>query len=192
MTPEVSDTAKEVASTLEKAGIPTKLEEIDGDPSAINDAIKNKNRDYDLLITGVNLGFLGTYAFPYFHSGQSGSGYNFSKLRNPSLDILLEDLKGRDMPKVAREEDEMRINDILRKEAVIAPISAQYTPYYIDKNMKEIHPVGILPSSTFLFNIIESSYIKETHIVRIESKSVNGFLDWFLSHTKDLLGFTPP
>ncbi len=172
LTPEVSDTAKEVSGVLESAGIATTIEDIENSPDAINNTTKNGNKSYDILVTGVNLGFLGTYVFPYFHSGQSENGYNFSKLRNPSLDILLEDLKSRDMPKEARERNETRIIELLRKESVIAPISAEYTPYFIDKNIKEIHTVRILPSATFLFSILEPSYIKETHIIRIESKSV--------------------
>ncbi|MFZ4461216.1 MAG: hypothetical protein ACOYN2_01360 [Patescibacteria group bacterium] len=96
------------------------------------------------------------------------------------------------MPKEARERTETRIIEFLKKEAVIAPISAEYTNYFLDKGIKEARPTTILPTGTFLFDVLTPSYIKETHIIRIESKSIKGFFGWFIQHTQELFGIQNP
>lgn len=92
--PEISVVSQTVVQELEKIGFTVDFQELESSSASLNEIKEYETKKtYDIFITGVNLGYLGTYAMPYFHSGQAQNGFNFSLLRNPTLDILLEELR---------------------------------------------------------------------------------------------------
>ncbi len=86
-----------ITNILSDRGFEVENRVISPDAESIRSLLKGGSKNYDILITGVNLGFMGNYLFPYLHSGQSENGFNFSKIRNPNLDILLEELKNKEL-----------------------------------------------------------------------------------------------
>lgn len=98
LSPEITTLATEIEKNLDLIGVKVVLHEIQ--PGEIESAVKDGKKEYDLLLTGVNLGLLGYNIFPFFHSGQAEKGFNFSKIKDVALDVLLEELKGKDLGKV--------------------------------------------------------------------------------------------
>ena len=183
LTPSVTNLTNTVAENLKKYGIRTQVEILENTPESIDSITKGENKNADIFITGVNLGYLGTYIFPYFHSGQAEDGYNFSRLRSPGLDVLLEELKSKDLPETALKRTEEGITDILRSEAVIVPLEANSIQYAIDKNVNDFKELDWIPSAIFLSDLIEKSYIKKAYIIQGDQKSMRGFIKWFILHS---------
>lgn len=173
VTPEIANTAVDIVNGLQKHGIKVQLESIDADLEAISQSKKGETKNYDLLLTGVNLGYFGTYLFPHFHSGQAEDGLNFAKLRDIELDILLETLKTKNVTGEKRTKMESDIIRLLRNDAVIAPLYAMPSPYFIDKNVKNVKEARILPSSPALHSLIEDTYINENRIIDMQNKSAH-------------------
>ena len=115
---------------------------------------------------------------PYFHSGQAQNGFNFSLIRNPALDILLEELKTKDLAIEGRTRTFEKINDILKKESVLVPIGTSPLTSFIDKNIQDFKMPIFLPSPIFIDSTILRSYINKTYIVQFETKTVRGFFEW--------------
>lgn len=124
------------------------------------EAKKATSKTYDLFVAGVNLGYLGTYMSPYFHSGQVQNGFNFALLRNPNLDPLLEELASKYLPKENKDRIFSKVTEILRKEQALIPLQMNRTEYIIDSLVKDFTPVNYMPSVRFLKESIIGSYIK--------------------------------
>lgn len=179
---EISDISKEIVAGLEKIGFTIQLEEIESSAESLITAKNYESKNYDIFVTGINLWYIGTYIMPYFHSWQSQNGFNFSLIRNPTLDILLEELKTKDLSTEGRVRAFEKINDILKKESVLVPIGTSPLKLFIDKNIQDFHVPNFLPSPVFIDSAILGSYINKTYIVRLETKSVQGFFDWCYDH----------
>ena len=128
-------TAQYIQSSLKNIGIQLNLF-----PVSLNGLVAtlgNKN-DYDMVLAGVHLGYFDDNIFPYFHSSQAKSGYNFAQIRKTSLDILLEELKANITDLTRAEEIQQKVVDILNEEQVVKTL---YTPrgYLLaDKKIKNI------------------------------------------------------
>ncbi len=169
---EVLDSSKKAVELLKSIGFTVTFEEIENSPTAITEAVKGASKNYDILITGVNLGFLGTYVSPYFHSGQAQNGYNFGLLRNPSLDVLLEELRTRDLSIENRVRIFEKINEILKKESVLVPFGTTPLNYFIDTNVRDFRIPRLLPSAIYIDTSILPSYLKKTYVIQFEKKSI--------------------
>lgn len=183
---EIAPMADSIAKTLENAGIGVEKTAIPAEE--FQTVVKEGKKDYDLLLTGVNLGLLGYNVFPFFHSGQAEVGFNFSKVKNPDLDVLLEELKSKDLQEEGLRSVRERILAILKREAVVLTLTRPAVPYSIDRNVKNAKIVDTLPASSYLFDVLEPSYVKENRLADFKSKTVSGFLDWFRAA---LVGRTP-
>jgi hypothetical protein len=53
--------------------------------------LRSGNKDYDMILVGINLGYFDYNLFPYLHSSQIKTGFNLGKIKKLSLDILLEE-----------------------------------------------------------------------------------------------------
>lgn len=131
-----------------------------------------------MIITGINLGLFDYNIFPYFHSGQAKVGFNFSKLKNISLDVLLEELRSRQLDPERLTALKTQILDILKKESVVKPLYSPFYPISIDKNLKGIGDTEHLPYVSHLFDVIKNGYIKESRTINSKNKSIFGFIQW--------------
>lgn len=154
------------------------MSEVDGSIENITNATKRGNKNYDILVTGVNLGYMGTYISPYLHSGQVQDGFNFALLRNQGLDILLEELSTRNITGGAKTQIFSKINTILRKEAVLLPIGAIEYQFFVDKLVRDFSEVSLLLRAREISSSIRESYLGQQYIVNFNNKSLSGFIQW--------------
>lgn len=176
--PDTTELGRIVARELKTLGIQANEKAVTS--VEIQDMITKGEKNYDLLITGINLGLFEYNIAPFFHSGQAKTGFNFSKLKNLSLDMLLEELKSRQLETEALKSIETKILDILKSEAVIKTFYSPYNIVYIDRNLKNTTFVENMPYAYCVYDVIQNSYIKENREMVTTNKSLFGFLQWIL------------
>lgn len=179
LAPEIAVMADQISTSLEAVGIA--VEKTAVSPEDFETVVKEGKKDYDLLLTGVNLGLMGYNVFPFFHSGQAQIGFNFSKIKNPDLDTLLEELKSKDLGEEGLRAVRERVLAILKREAVVLTFTRPAVPYSIDRGVRKAHIVETLPTSSYLFDVLENSYAKESRLADFNTKSVSGYFGWFKS-----------
>lgn len=124
---------------------------------------------------------MGYNVFPFFHSGQAQVGFNFSKIKNPDLDSLLEELKSKDLKEEGLRAVRDRVLAILKNEAVVLTLTRPAVPYSIDRGVRKARIVETLPTSSYLYDVLEDSYVKESRLADFSTKSVSGYFGWFKS-----------
>ena len=68
--------------------------------------------------------------------------------------------------------------DIFKKEAIVKTFYSPYSFFYIDKNIKNVLNVDLLPYRYYAYDVIKNSYIKEDRIIDFSKKSVTDFISW--------------
>lgn len=155
--PELIKTANNIKEQWEKYGIEIEVKTYDA--SAIKRVITN--RDFDILLFGVQLGGI-LEPTPFYHSSQRvDPGLNLSLYQSTKADEIIE--------KIRTLENEERLNALSELEALIiedAPVIPLYAPnyhYIINKNLKGFTIEKIVdPSKRFVE--INKWYIKEKRI----------------------------
>jgi len=169
---ELEQTAIFIQNSLKELWI--ELELIPIEISTISKILSNKEW-YDMILTWVNLWYFDFNIFPYFHSSQVKNWYNFSNIKKTSLDILLEELKAN----IYNEEKTLQIQNkvisILKEEQVVKTLYTPKINLLVDKNIKNIDMIEILPNKSLRSYILNSSYIKEEKIINFEDKSILNF-----------------
>jgi hypothetical protein len=164
-----------IKSDLEKAGIVVISDELDQESVSklANEGVKN----YDVFLGGIHLGILADNIFPFFFSGQSAKGYNFSRIKNPRLDGLL-GLMRNTILTTEKEGWEQEIRSILSDEAAIVPLFR--TPYMvlIDQNINNEATLAIIPDFSFLTQLTSRSYVREEYSINFEKKSLRNYGAW--------------
>lgn len=179
--PYMKSTAETIQASLQSLGINVELKELaNEDVQAI---ITNGDKNYDMILTGINLGLFDYNLFPFFHSGQANKGFNFSKVKNIALDILLEKLKSSQINSDSLKHIQSETLDILKKENVFLPLYSPYHTFFIDKNLKDTQMVPVIPYSSSLYDIGEHMYIKEDRHIDWTKKGLLDGLNWIKSHT---------
>ena len=135
-----------------------------------------------MIITGINLGIFEYNLFPFFHSGQSKVGFNLAKLKDVNLDVLLEELKSRQVEESRLIVLKKQILDILKKEAVIKTLYSPYTTVFIDRNLKNTLESERLPYAQYAFDVIKPAHIKEARSLNITNKTLFGLIAWIRTH----------
>ncbi len=155
--PELIKTANDIKEQWGKYGIEIEVKTYDA--SAIKRVITN--RDFDILLFGVQLGGI-LEPTPFYHSSQRvDPGLNLSLYQSTKADEIIE--------KIRTLENEERLNALSELEALIiedAPVIPLYAPkdhYIINKNLKGFTIEKIVdPSKRFVE--INKWYIKEKRI----------------------------
>ncbi len=130
---------------------------------------------YDMIITGINLWYFDFNIFPYMHSSQAESGYNFSNLKRTSLDLLLEELKSNIYWEERINEIQQSVSDILKEEQVVKTLYTPKINLLIDKNIKNTSFIDYIPNKALRSYIINEAYIREERNINLENKSTLGF-----------------
>ena len=170
--------AEYIKNKLENLGIQINLQAIS--IKSLTESLKKEEKNYDLLITWINLWYFDFNIFPYFHSSQAKSWYNFSKIKKLSLDQILEELKSHNLWKDKLKLLERKINDILKKEAVFKPL---FTPLYsnlVDKNIQWYSLPQKLPSEIYRFDPLINSYILRKKIINHDNKSIKNYFKYLI------------
>lgn len=168
--------ATEIANNIKTLGIDVQLTALSTD--YLQTIISKGEKQYSMILTGINLGLFDYNIFPFLHSGQAEKGFNFAKLKNVALDILLERLKSSQLNSESLKFIESQIMEILKKENVFVPLYSPYNTFYIDKNLKQFKTAPVLPYSSSLYDIGENIYLKEKFTIKFAGKSVSGIIAW--------------
>ncbi len=155
--PELVNIANNIKEQWEKYGIKIEVKTYDSD--AIKEIITN--RDFDILLFGVQLGGV-IMPTPFYHSSQIVSpGLNLSGYQNEEADRLIEKIRGL--------EGSERLDALRELEALIiedAPVIPLYAPNYyytINKDLKGFTTEKIVdPSKRFVE--VNKWYIKEKRV----------------------------
>ncbi len=142
--------------------------------------VLSDKKQYDMILTGINLGYFNYNIFPYFHSSQAKNWYNFSNIKKTSLDILLEDLKSENKNNDNINEIEWKINNIFKKEQILKTLYTPKINLLIDKNIKNVSIPERLANKDERRKIYNTMYIKEEKIIKFENK-------WFFDFIKYLI-----
>lgn len=179
---EMEKTAVYIKNSLENIGINVKLR-----PIALNQLkqIIGKEKEYDMILAGINLGYFPFNLFPYFHSSQVKNWYNFSNIRKTSLDILLEELKWDTLPRTRIEPIQKKVLEILEKEQVIKTLYTPKINILIDKNIKNTTLKQYLPNKSLRSEILSNMYILDKKIINFENKSLKDFLTFIIKKLND-------
>lgn len=148
------------------------------DQKKIESIVKKWEKEYDLLLTWVNHWFYYYNITPFFHSWQAKEGFNFSKIKNTHLDLLLEKLKSSNLSQEKLNSIEKESLDVLRNEAVIKTFYNPYSVFYVDKNLKDVNYVEMFPNAYYTYDTIKNSYIMENWIINYSNKNLIDFINW--------------
>jgi hypothetical protein len=129
-----------------------------------------------MILSWVNLWYFKFNIFPYFHSSQSKSGYNFSNIKKTSLDLLLEELKSNILNEEKVKELETKVLDILKDEQIIKTLYTPKNNLLVDKNLKIEKAYENLPAKYLRSYVLNYSYTKDEKIINYENKSFISFL----------------
>ena len=186
---ELEKTAAYIKTSLESIGIHVKLS-----PIALNQLKQVMWKElsspwewkrYDMILAGINLWYFPFNLFPYLHSSQVKSGYNFSNIRKTSLDILLEELKWDTLPKTSIEPIQKKILQILEKEQILKTLYTPKIDILIDKNIKNTSLQEYIPNKSLRSEIFNNMYILDKKIINFENKSLKNFLIFIIEKLND-------
>ena len=144
-------------------------------------SLREWEKNYDLLIAWINLGYFDFNIFPYFHSSQAKLWYNFSKIKKLSLDQILEELKSYNLWEKKLKLLENKINKILKQEAIFKPL---FTPLYsnlIDKNIQWYNLPKKIPSEIYRFDPLIKSYVLKKKIINYDNKSIINYFKYLFN-----------
>ena len=174
---ETTDTVNFIENSLKELWIT-----VVSSPFDLKDLAKiMSNKDeYDMILAWIHLWYLNSNLFPYLHSSQAKTWYNFSNIRKTSLDLLVEELKENIYTEEKTLEIEKKVLDILRNEQVLKTLYTPKINLLVDKNIKIEKAYSSLPYKSERSSILENAYIKEEKILDLTDKSFIGFFKFLL------------
>ncbi len=179
--PYMKNLATEIANRLKTLGVDVVIKTLSTDD--LQTIISKGEKQYSMILTGINLGLFDYNIFPFLHSWQAEKGFNFAKLKDIGLDILLERLKSSQFNSDSLKIIESQILEILKKDNVFAPLYSPYNTLYVDKNLKQFNISPVLPYSSSIYDLGENSYLKEQFTIQFAWKSLLWFMEWMKQHT---------
>ncbi len=170
----ISDTVNFIKESIENAGI--KINIIESSVASLTNDLRKEDAPYDMVVIWVNLGYLDFNMFPYLHSSQAESGYNFSNIKNLSLDILLEEMKWNNLSNTKILELEEKIWEILKEEQILKTLYSPKLKLLVDKNIENYSLASYMPDDIYRLNPLINSYISKKKTIDKENKSSPGFV----------------
>ncbi|EKE27671.1 MAG: hypothetical protein ACD_3C00174G0003 [uncultured bacterium (gcode 4)] len=174
------DLAEKIKNELKIIWIDVNIKETD--QKRTENIVKWWEKNYDMILTWVNHGLYYYNISPFFHSGQAKEWFNFSKIKNIPLDVLLEKLKSSTLSDEKLSSIEKESLFVLKNEAVVKTFYSPYSVFYVDKNLKNIDKAEMFPYSYNTHEAIKNSYIKEDWVIDYTKKSLLWFLSWITNH----------
>lgn len=142
----------------------------------LNNKILNNQKNYDMILAWIDLWYFDFNIYPYFHSSQSKSWYNFSNIKNLNLDILLEELKSNNLTSTKRLEIQKKVLDLLNEKNIVKSLYSKENIFLVDKNIKKFKLENSITSITNLTLPILDSYIVSEKTPDFSQKSIYDFL----------------
>jgi len=138
----------------------------------------NTKTDYDMILVWINLWIFNFNIFPYFHSSQAQQWYNFTNLKKTNIDILLEELKWKNLSKDKIKELEKKVLDILKQDQIIKVLYTPIITNQVDKNIKNYSLPNAIPNKSTRLQAIYDSYLLEEKFINLENKSLYNFIKY--------------
>ena len=174
-------TSEIIQKTLEENGIKLELREIS--TGNLNTLLVEKKKNYDMLLAWVNLSYFDFNIYPYFHSSQIESGYNFTNFRKLDLDIVLEELKSKLLTQDKITLLESKALKIIHENHLAKTIYTPILSNLIDKNIKGYNLSKNIPENIYRFEPLQKSYVKEEKRVITENK----WVIWYIKYLFETL-----
>lgn len=178
--PQSTETyAKNIDTALRLLGIKTEL--ISYNPKEIQTLIMSGERNYDILVIGISVEWsLANIGQLFGNNGSKNSNLNFSSIENRSLETLFSELRWTtDLNKVQNIEQD--ISKIMNTESFFIPVSSPYHRIWVDRNIKGIPQVDLVPDIVSFVDVFINTSIKENYIRDMQNKNISGFFSWILS-----------
>lgn len=144
----------------------------------LNKKILSGEKDYDMLLLGIDLWYFHYNVYPYYHSSQAKSGYNFSNVKNLNLDILLEELKSNILSKEKNKELQMKIKEILTEKQIVRPLYTKENIVLIDNNIKNFTLPNQMASDFAVTDRLLDSYITSEKNIQFSQKNLSDFIQF--------------
>lgn len=144
--------------------------------NALLASISDWSKDYDIIIAWIDLGYFDFNLFPYFHSSQAKNWNNFSNIKKPELDILLEELKENNLSEKKRDLLKNKVLEILSKEHIVKTIYSPCLYYLTDKNIKNFKKVEHTPDMDLRKKWYLNAYITFKKQARSEERWLISFI----------------
>lgn len=174
---ETLDTVKFIEESMKELWI--KINPFPFSISELPKVISNKD-NYDIILTGIHLGYLNSNLFPYLHSSQAKNGYNFSNIKKPALDLLVEEIKENIYTEEKTKEIQDKILKILKDEQVLKTLYTPKINLLIDNSIKIEKINSSIPYKSEKNFILENAYIKEEKVIDLSDKSISWFFKFLL------------
>lgn len=171
--------AKNIDKALHLLGIKTEL--IPHNPKDIQTLIANGERKYDILVIGISVeSSLSSIGQLFSNNEEKNGNINFSSIENRSLDNLFTELRWTtEISKIKTIEED--INKIMNSESFFMPISSPYHRIWVDRNIKGIPAIEIIPDIVSFVDVFIGTSIKENYIRDMQNKSISWFFSWIRS-----------
>lgn len=171
----VSNTIKNILNTygIVVEAVPISLADL-------NKKITANEKDYDMLLVGIDLGVFDFNIYPYFHSSQSKSGFNFSNVKNLNLDILLEDLKTNIYDDVKRLEMQKKVISLIAERQIFKTLYKKENYLLVDKNIKNFQMIPSFYSDVAVAEALTKAYVTDEKKINFAKKSFYDFLDFII------------
>lgn len=144
----------------------------------LNKKILSDEKDYDMLLLGLDLWYFYYNVYPYYHSSQAKWGYNFSNVKNLNLDILLEELKSNILSKDKNKELQIKIKEILDEKQITIPLYTKENIVLIDNNIKNFTLPNQMVSDFAVIDHLLTSYITSEKHIDFSQKGMWDFLQF--------------
>jgi hypothetical protein len=173
-------TAEFIRETLWEYGIDIQIDSID-----VTDLWKfisdwNSFNDYDIVLAWINLWYFDFNIYPYFHSSQAKSWYNFSNVKKLSLDLILEEINSNKIDKETLQKKQEQALNIIKEEQIVKTLYTPLLNLLVDKN---IHNKADF-NSIWTWQVDRIGYLSQIYIN--EKREVNYKDKWLLDFFKFL------
>ncbi len=169
--------AEKIEKILKDLWVMTEL--ISYKPADIEGLIRSGKKEYDILVLGIETpGNIG-HIWQLFLSSESWVGVNFSNIESGKLDDFFINLRtATDSWSVNIISSQ--ITDFMREESFFLPISSPLKSIYIDRNLKWVKSINIIPDASYFYTMFNYASIKDSYILNMKGKSITGFLSWII------------
>lgn len=175
----IFDAVNTIKEQLEAIGIQVNL--VESDVSSLTKDLRDEKVGYDMVVIGVNLWYFDFNMFPYLHSSQIESGYNFSNIKNLNLDILLEEVRGNNLSKTKILELEEKVLEIVKEEQIMKTLYSPKLRLLVDKNIENYSLASYIPDNIYRLDPLINSYITKKKTIDKENKSPFDFIKFLFT-----------
>ena len=178
---DIKITSDYIAEKLSNIWIFVSLREIS--TKDLNNLILEWKKNYDIILTWVNLSYFDFNIYPYLHSSQIEKWYNFSNFRKLDLDIILEELKSKLLKNDTKILLEKKVLNIIVENNLLKTLYTPILSNLVDKNIKWYSLNNRLSEDFQRFEPIYKSYVNQDKKAITENK---GFV-WYIKFLVKIL-----